>query len=117
MDLKQFFSLLRENKFKYLFRLTLISFIVFICYSYLMKEMYELNLSLSNWTINQYESDIRMIDEIIFHSDLSKRQIDSILIEFDPSDGDYYKTTKDTNHLENTYLLFKKDKLISIRNK
>ncbi len=108
---------LKENKFKYLFILTLISFALFIIYSYYYKITYENTLSSYQWRISEYEFDIRMIDELLFETDLSKNQIDSVLIAFDQSDGDFFNITKDTCYLQNTYLLFKKNDLIGIKNK
>ena len=104
------------NKYKYLFWLASISFILLLCYSYIRKESYESDLSDKNWEILHYEFDIRMIDELMFKSDKSKHQIDSILIAFDQSDEDFFKITKDTAFLQKSYLLFKAGQLKSIEN-
>jgi hypothetical protein len=104
------------DKYKVLFWVTFISFISLLCYSYVRKENYELDLSLKDWEINDYQFDIRMIDKLMFESNKSKHQIDSILIAFDQSDGDYFKITKDTVFLNNAFLLFKEEQLKSIGN-
>lgn len=105
------------NKYKYLFWVATISFIVLLCYSYIRKKSYESDLSNKDWEILDYEFDIRMIDELMFKSDKSKHKIDSILIAFDQSDGDFFKITKDTAYLQKSYLLFKEEQLISIGNR
>jgi len=99
-----------------MFWLASISFIVLLCYSYIRKISYESDLSNQDWEIMDYEFDIRMIDELMLKSDKSKHQIDSILIAFDQSDGDFFKITKDTAFLQNSYLLFKEGQLKSIGN-
>ena len=45
-----------------------------------------------------------MIDELMFKSDKSKHQIDSVLIAFDQSDRDFFKITK--RHFFFTEFLF-----------
>jgi len=99
-----------------MFLLSLISFILLLCYSYIKKKDYEYQLSNQKWKIHEYRADIRMINQLIFQSDKSKRQIDSILIDYDQSDGDFFKITRDTSFLWNTSLIFKENQLISIEN-
>uniref|UniRef100_UPI004049AA6B hypothetical protein n=1 Tax=Flavobacterium sp. TaxID=239 RepID=UPI004049AA6B len=105
------------DKYKILFWIAFVSFVSLLCYSYLRKIDYEWVLSSKDWQISDYEFDIRMIDELMFKTDKSEHQIDSILIAYDQSDGDYFKITKDTAFLKNSYLLFEDNQLKSIRNK
>lgn len=104
--------------YKYLFWITLILFIIFTGYSYVKKIEYEIDSSLKDWQITDYRRDINIIDKIVFETDHTKYQIDSILKDFNSydEDVDFFKIKKNTVFLENTYLIFKNDSLISIEN-
>tara|TARA_Y100000815_G_C13337628_1_gene498507 strand:- start:1032 stop:1358 length:327 start_codon:yes stop_codon:yes gene_type:complete len=104
------------NTYKFLFWATIISFLLFVAYHYIEKENYELSLAQKNWMIDDYKFDIIMINKLIFQTNQTKKQIDSVLIDYDQSDGDYFKITEDTVYLENTYLTFKENKLKSLEN-
>lgn len=104
------------KKYISLFWLTFVSMIILLVYSYYRKTEYESDLSRKNWQINDYQFDIRMINKLMFETDRSKHQIDSLLIAYDQSDGDYFKITKDTVFLNETFLLFQDNELKSIQN-
>ena len=104
------------KRYKLPFWIAVVAFIILLSYSYLRKLDYDYEVFSKKWTIENHQYDIRTINDILFKSDQSRHQIDSLLKDYYPSDGDGFKSDVDTIFLTQTKLIFKNNQLHQIDN-